>query len=233
MDYPEWRDKRAIIFDLDGTLYLQKPVRRAMLVRLLRAHAMRPVVGYRTIRFLSAFRRAQEALRVDAGGTNPADSQIRVACEQTGFDVNRGAALVSRWMEEETLDLLLLHRREGLLELLDALLGADKKLALLSDYPAHAKLLALEADHLFEVVVSAQDPDVGVFKPSPRGIEITLARLEIEPEHAVYVGDRAEVDYAAAQAAGVDCVIFASTSSPDAGFVSIRSCRHLQDMLLG
>jgi len=45
----------AIIFDLDGTLYHQSRLRRAMLLRLLRAHVSRPLEGLRTARILSAY----------------------------------------------------------------------------------------------------------------------------------------------------------------------------------
>lgn len=231
MSLTKLRDKRAVIFDLDGTLYLQKPVRRAMLLRLLRAHAVRPLVGYRTIRFLSAFRRAQEEMRTGVSGAT-ADRQIQVACEQSGLHIDRGAALVARWMEEEPLDLLRTHRRDGLIQMLGALHCAGKRLALLSDYPANAKVEAMEIGQFFEVIVCAQDADVGVFKPSPRGIEVTLERLGIEAEQAVYIGDRPEVDYAAARAAGVDCAIFTSSSSLDSGFVQLRSCVQLQQLLV-
>ena len=221
----------AVIFDLDGTLYLQKPVRRAMLLRLLRAHLTRPLAGYRTIRFLSAYRKAQEELRIVAG-TDAATRQLEIACEQARFAPGAAPAVVDRWMGREPLDLLRTHRREGLVELLEALRADGRKLALLSDYPAREKLAALEVEGLFDVVVCAQDPDVGAFKPSPRGLDVTLRRLGVQPRQALYVGDRPEVDYLAAKAAGVSCAIF-SSAPRTAGFVSITSCRELKALLLG
>lgn len=229
---PPWREKRAVVFDLDGTLYHQQPVRRAMLARLLRAHLLRPVEGYRTLRFLSAYRRAQEELRHDSADS-AAVRQLRHACERSRFDLSLAPDVVSRWMEREPLDLLRAHRRPGLIELLQDLNDAKIRLALLSDYPAALKLRALEAEDLFEVVVCAQDPEVGAFKPSPRGLEVTLRRLGVGPGDALYVGDRLEVDLPAARAAGVDCALFTAAAPRDSAFVAVQSCSQLRDLLLG
>jgi FMN phosphatase YigB (HAD superfamily) len=228
---PPFRDKQAVIFDLDGTLYHQKPVRRAMLARLLRAHLLRPFEGYRTIRFLSAYRRAQEELRNESAA-DAANRQLLHACERARFDSALAPAIVGRWMEREPLDLLRIHRRAGLVEILQNLRDAGIRLALLSDYPATRKLEALGIAHLFEIVVSAQDPEVGAFKPSPLGLEVTLRRLGVQPGAALYVGDRPDVDSAAARAAGIDCAIFTSATK-GAGFTPVRSCCELRKLLLG
>ena len=46
----------AVIFDVDGTLYDQPPLRRAMAIRLMRCVAREPFTGSRTIRVLRAYR---------------------------------------------------------------------------------------------------------------------------------------------------------------------------------
>ena len=58
--------------------------------------------------------------------------------------------------------------------------------------------------------------DEGVAKPDPRILLITLERLGVLPEQAVFVGDSATSDMAAAQAAGVDFIWF----RPDGRFDS-------------
>lgn len=58
--------------------------------------------------------------------------------------------------------------------------------------------------------------DEGVAKPDPRILLITLDRLGVLPEQAVFVGDSAKSDMAAAQAAGVDFIWF----RPDGRFDS-------------
>ncbi|MFO7625980.1 MAG: HAD family hydrolase [Candidatus Fermentibacteraceae bacterium] len=56
----------------------------------------------------------------------------------------------------------------------------------------------------------------GVAKPDPRILLITLERLGVLPEQAVFVGDSAKSDMAAAQAAGVEFIWF----RPDGRFDS-------------
>ena len=55
---------KALVFDIDGTLYRQGPLRGAMLSRLLRKHAMHPIRGWQTFRVIKAYREAQEHLRM-------------------------------------------------------------------------------------------------------------------------------------------------------------------------
>src|SRR5215469_4197333 len=54
---------KGMVFDLDGTLYRQEPVRRGIAWRIVRAHLVQPLRGIRTVRILYAYRHAQETLR--------------------------------------------------------------------------------------------------------------------------------------------------------------------------
>jgi putative hydrolase of the HAD superfamily len=106
------------------------------------------------------------------------------------------------------------------------------RLGVLSDYPPEAKLAALGVGDLFDAVLCAQAPEVGVFKPNPRGILVLLERLGVAPSEALYVGDRAEVDAAAARAAGVACAILSSKAGGAGdGFLSVTSYAELRGVL--
>lgn len=224
---------KAVIFDVDGTLYRQPPLRRAMAVRLLRAHLVHPMRGLRTVRVIAAYRRAQEELREVAVDRDLAEAQLQMAAEHTGVDSAEVARCVARWMETAPLDLLARFAQPGLQQSLGELRSWGLRLAVLSDYPAEAKLEALGVAELFDVVVCAQDPEIGVFKPHPRGLEIVLKRLGIDASEALYVGDRAEVDAASAAAAHVPCVILAESRSGAAGlgFIQSTSFREMAKML--
>jgi HAD superfamily hydrolase (TIGR01509 family) len=230
---------KAIVFDLDGTLYRQDSLRRAMLLRLLRAHATRPLSGLQTFRVLGAYRRAQERLR--ESGTSSvervdlAEAQIELACQQTGADHDFVSACVGRWMEQEPLALLARHLQPGLLEFLRACGERGLRLGVLSDYPADAKLKALGLDGFFDVVLAAQSPEVGVFKPHPRGLLLAAERLGATPPECLYVGDRAEVDGPAAAAAGMACCIVTrrpvSPGSPR--WMQVGGYSQLHELVLG
>ena len=199
---------RAVVFDVDGTLYHQKPVQRGMLRRLALGHLARPWRGPRTLRALSTYRKGQEALRASGEAFGDlADAQVRFAAERTGVPAAEVASLVRLWMEQKPLDLVARAKRDGLDRLLEGLGARGVRLGVFSDYPPEAKLEALGVRSFFDVVVWAQQPDVGRFKPDPLGIRLAAERLGASLDVAAYVGDRIEVDAQAAEAAGMSGAI--------------------------
>lgn len=202
---------RAVVLDVDGTLYQQGPVRRAMMARLVRAHWRRPKSGFDTTRVLAAYRRAQESLRSSAFEGDVTTAQADMAAQQSGVDKAAVLACVDRWMETTPLDLIAASARDGLAEALDVMAKSGLKLAVVSDYPAHRKLQALGIADRFDTVVSAQDARVQSFKPNPRGILVALQDLGVGAGEALYVGDREEVDARAAAAAEMRCVLIGTS----------------------
>jgi FMN phosphatase YigB (HAD superfamily) len=195
---------KALVVDVDGTLYRQSTVRSRMFMRLLKQTLLRPKDMYEVWRALQAYRNAQETLRetcpecADLGA-----EQLRTAAAACGLSKDVMATHVGNWMETAPLDLLRPSRRADVWDCLMKAKQHGLRLAVWSDYPATAKLNAMGLDGLFHVVVCAQDHDVRKFKPDPRGLEVALAKLEVRGEHAVYIGDRPEVDGVAAHRAGV------------------------------
>ena len=222
---------KALIFDVDGTLYRLRALRQAIALRMLRVYSANPAEGLRTIRIISAYRHAQERLRGHAAG-DIAAAQIGMACEHTRFDRDVVARCIERWMEQEPLSLLGRFVQPGLLDLLRASQSQGLRLATLSDYPAEHKLRAMNVIAFFDLVLSAQSPDVGVFKPDPHGLKVALDRLGVGAEESLYIGDRVDVDAAAAKAAGVPCVILAGRS-PNAGdeYTAVSGYPELQHLL--
>jgi len=225
---------KTVVFDVDGTLYKQGPLRRAMAMRLLRAYAFRPIRGLRTLRILSAYRQAQEHLRDAPASVDLADAQIRVACERTRIERSLVAECVARWMEHEPLTCLGRFVWPGLVDFVTACKARGLRLAALSDYPADAKLEALGLTGVFEVVLCAQSPVIGVFKPHPRGLQVALERLGTPASQSLYIGDRAEVDAAAAAAAGMPCAIVTQrrTASSQRSWIEVSDYAELHKMVL-
>lgn len=203
-----WRTQpiRGVLFDVDGTLYRQGPVRRAMLVRLLTGHLTSPLRGFKTLRLLRAYRAALEKMRdstevhADLGA-----AQLHQACG--GRAPDGSASLIERWIELEPLDVIARSRYDGLLEFCRAAKSANVRLGVFSDYPPRKKLESLGLADYCDTVVSAQDPEVCRFKPDPAGLKIAASRMQLPPEQVAYVGDRPGVDGAAAARAGMLCFI--------------------------
>jgi putative hydrolase of the HAD superfamily len=78
------------------------------------------------------------------------------------------------------------------------------KLGILSDAPsreAWLRLCFINFHHFFNDVVTFDD--TGERKPSPKPFKEILKRLEVEPDHAIMVGDWAERDLLGAKSVGM------------------------------
>ena len=209
---PDLRRYRLVVFDLDGTLYHQGPVRRAMLSELLLSP--RGADGSGRLGRLSVLRRFRQ-MREEFARTAPKDYETPLfsrLSEVTGLEVPTLRRLVREWMEERPLRRVRTARVRGASDLFDALRGHGIQIAIWSDYPVPDKLAALDlrADH----AVSASDPDVAALKPNPAGLRWLLERTGIAPEDTLMVGDRDSHDGAASRAAGVDFLLRARRGPP-------------------
>ena len=198
---------KAVVMDVDGTMYSQRPVRRHMVLRLAMFALRNPLPGLRTLRCLRAFRQAQEQLRGRKGMRSVAQCQIEEAARRSGYSADFITECVHRWMEKAPLAAIRKARYTGLLEFCEWARQAGLRRAVLSDYDPREKLRALEVEDYFPVIACAQDPDIGVFKPNPAGLWVAVRRLGASPDETVYIGDRPGVDGAVALAAGVTGVI--------------------------
>ncbi len=191
-----------VVFDVDGTLYDQRGLRMAMLGALL-ANSVRtrslevPIV-------LQAYRHCRERLAGEMA-TDFADRQFAdtaMRCGRSPDDVRR---IVDEWIENRPLQFLRRYRCAGIDSLFAVLAARKVVLAILSDYPAERKLraLGLSAD----IMVSADDHDVGSMKPHPAGLAKILSQANVEPDRAVMVGDRVDRDWAVADKLGVRALI--------------------------
>jgi|RhiMetdeSRZDD1v2_1073273.scaffolds.fasta_scaffold102210_3 putative hydrolase of the HAD superfamily len=224
---------KALIVDVDGTLNRQGPVRCAMFWRLLCAHLGNPAGALSTVRLLRAYRTAQESLRglplIDG---DLATVQLRLACKCANVKPEVVTSTVVRWMEREPLRFLSRSLRDGVMEFLKAAVDQGLRLGVVSDYPAVAKLQAMGMAHFFDVIVTAQDPEVQAFKPNPRGLKVALERLGVTKHEAVYIGDRPDVDVSTASSAGLACVIMGRRNVVDRrGWIEISSYRDLLEVI--
>jgi HAD superfamily hydrolase (TIGR01509 family) len=194
-----------MLFDLDGTLYRQPPLRLRMALELALSPLGGPLAALRAARGVAAFRRAREALRAEPGGV------ARLQYERPAADLGVEPSLLEGWVREWIHERPLRHlrglRAPGLVELLDGLAQRGIRAGIFSDYPARAKLEALGVADRFDPVLCATDPEIDVFKPNPRGFLRACEIWGLAPAQVLYVGDRAEVDAEGARRAGMACVL--------------------------
>jgi HAD superfamily hydrolase (TIGR01509 family) len=219
---------RAVIFDVDGTLYRSAPVRSGMVRRLLLHAVLQPRRGLRDIRRLRAFRDAQELLRGAPEAPDLDALQVehaRRVCGGTSQDVRN---CVDEWMSRRALDLVRAAAMPGLAATLRELRAGGLRLGVFSDYPPDEKLAALGIADLFDAVACAQDRRVGRFKPDPKGLEVVAADLGTTPAETLYVGDRIDVDAEAAARGGFPFVLLGGSGPLD---VPVRRIASLSDVV--
>ncbi|MFH1139008.1 MAG: HAD family hydrolase [Pseudomonadota bacterium] len=202
---PDWPGTRAVIFDVDGTLYDQRRLRIKMALDLARSCLFRPS-GWKELLVIRTFRRTRAGL---AGGEvqNLAAAQYQACARKLGIAPRQVEHIIEKWMFRAPLRHLGACRRPGVRDFMLLLKARGIKTGVFSDYPAREKLEALDLHP--DVVLAATDPEVDRLKPDPKGLILTARRLGIPARECLYIGDRDDLDGAAARSAGMGCLIFA------------------------
>jgi putative hydrolase of the HAD superfamily len=199
----DWRDIRLVAFDVDGTLYSQRPLRLRM-ARDMVLHSVKRR-DLTTISVVSTYRRIRERL-----GDEEVEDFDRVLIDETAkamsLSPERVRTIVSDWIETRPLQYLKNCVLPGVSQLFIGLKRSGRKIGIFSDYAATEKLAAmgLEADH----VVAACD--VGLLKPHPVGLQSLMASAGVTAGDTLFIGDRADRDGISGQRAGVRTLIRSS-----------------------
>lgn len=193
---------KLVVFDLDGTLYRQAPVRRAMFVDLLR-YGGAPG-RYQRFNILRHFRRMREELAIEAPKDFEGPLFARLA-SRTGYPEPFLIELVREWMEERPLIHLKAAMVAGARDFIENLRGQGVAVTVWSDYPVQAKLKTL--DIAVDDTLTASDENVNALKPDPTGLYLAMDQAGVGPGETLMVGDRLTHDGAAATAANVDFLL--------------------------
>jgi len=199
---PNWDEIELVVFDVDGTLYDQRGLRLCMMQEMLLASVRR-----REIRFISilrSYRRIREHLG-DSHHEGFEQELVARTAGAVGCSEQQVRSTAEEWLERRPLRHLIRYRYPHLPELFRRLRKHGKTIGIFSDYPARKKLEALQLDA--DVIVCAGDEDVGVLKPHAKGLQVLMSRAAANPATTIMIGDRAERDGLAAQAASVRALI--------------------------
>jgi putative hydrolase of the HAD superfamily len=198
----DWGPIRLLVFDMDGTLYRQQALRLAM-ARALLAHAIARR-DTETLSIIGSYRRLKESL---ADAETPDFEPVLLAGVAARHKCTPAqvAAIIADWIETRPLPLLANARVRGVETVFARARASGRRIGVLSDYPATAKLAALGLAADF--IVAASDPDIALMKPHPRGLQSLVQRAGVTAAQTVMIGDRPERDGAAAHRAGTAVLI--------------------------
>lgn len=193
---------KLVVFDLDGTLYRQAPVRRAIFLDLIR-HGGAPG-RFERFKILHRFRKIREDLAIE-GPKDFEEPLFSKLAARTGYQKSFLIELVEEWMEQRPLVYLKAAMVAGARDFIETLRENGVTVAVWSDYPVRAKLETLDitVDH----EISASDENVNALKPDPSGLYLAMERSGVGPSETLMVGDRLSRDGAAAAAADVDFLL--------------------------
>lgn len=216
-----------------------------MAAYLVMAHLLRPLQLLKTVKIISAYRKAQESLRALSpdvlspetaapspdGGVSLAARQLASTAASTGEPREVIIRILGDWFEKKPLRFLKLCRRRGVVSLLTRLKKQQIILGVFSDYPARDKLKALNLTHFFDTIVSAHDNGISGFKPETSGFQASARKMNLPPSRILYVGDRMDTDGAGAAAAGMKAAIIGKKPGTAGNKPNITAIRKLPDIL--
>lgn len=193
---------RAVIFDVDGTLYHQRPVRLRMAARMAGYYGTRPR-RLSELKGILAFRKLREE---EAYQTVSQEDQIREAARRAGIpDASALEKAIQHWMFSAPLREIAAHPKKEVISFLRRMQAEGRKIIIYSDYAAEEKLKALQLEP--DAVYYPGTAGMRELKPSRESMNLILSREGLRPDQAMMVGDREEKDGRSAELAGMPFVI--------------------------
>ena len=195
---------KAVVYDVDGTLYPLWPMRFYMLREMAWRFAHSPIRLLRELRVLQVYRSMLDRLRGrSAADPDISDPQLHAAARKLGMEPADIHDTVHEWVAKRPLRFLPRIEKTDLVETITTLHRRGVPQGVYSDYPPDGKLAALGLGGCFQAVIWSGQRGVGEFKPSPKGFTEIARLLGVEPSEVVFVGDRAGRDGRGARAAGM------------------------------
>lgn len=217
-------DKRAVLLDLDDTLYLSEPCENAAHEAILSAVATASGISAGDIR--SAYDEARRTVKKRLSDRGSSHSRMLYLTEMT-HELERPDLLehVREWNElfwHTYVDYAKLRPRA--MPFIDAVRAAGRKVAIVSDLTLAPQLYKLERFDLFgrldAIAISEEALDD---KPHHEIFRIALERLGVEPGDALMVGDDADKDGKGAHRLGIAFVQIPLSDVEGATFDEIAS----------
>lgn len=204
------------VFDLDGTLYYQKPFRIRMLLYLL-TYGMTHLGKIGEFFLLKEYRSVREKwdecisdhIGKQLDRELPLeDLQYAYVAKKNKVETQRVKDAVQFFMMEVPLGILPGFRDPITCNWIRSLRESGKKVIVYSDYPVKDKLecFGLMVDGMY----TSADEKIGCMKPDPKGLQVIMTEWRVDKERIVMIGDRYEKDGLAAEENGIDYLILSS-----------------------
>lgn len=197
---------KAVIFDVDGTLYDQRKLRLFMAWEMVIC-VLRQPGRIAALRILWHFRRMRGKLAAEASFDLESRQYVWPAQTASGSP-EKVRKLIQDWMFERPIAYLSSWRYPNTQALLAQLQQQGIPAGVFSDYPGINKLRALGL--IAKVVVSATWAEVNRLKPDPTGLLVAVVKLGAPVPECLFMGDQEAKDGECARLAGMPGLIMAA-----------------------
>ncbi len=191
---------KLVVFDLDGTLYNQKKMRKSMLLKLLSYYCLRPFRWF-DLKIIDTFRKEREKLAFVNDLVNLQELQYQVCATKLNIEKEEVKKVIDYWLLHAALPLLHKWVYPEIREFLKDLKSNNISIAVWSDYAAVDKIKAMNIDA--DLIVAATDAQIDKLKPNTTGLSYILNYFNCPPEKALMIGDRDKLDGEAARRMGM------------------------------
>jgi HAD superfamily hydrolase (TIGR01549 family) len=202
---------KAIIFDVDGTLYNQNKLRRRMFSEMFKSLIHSPKNHFLNLKMIWDFRKAR-ARNFYLKVPDLDNQQYIWGAQVSKVSPEKVRQVIIEWMERKPLRHLEACRYQGVMELFCKIRECGILIGIFSDYPARDKLeaLGLSAD----VIVSATSKEINRLKPDPMGLRVAAMKLQTPVDECLFIGDQDEKDGECARRASMPYLILKKTGKP-------------------
>lgn len=201
---------RAVLFDIDDTLYPYAPCNGAGeegMRAALSAITGTPLSAQKFAELLSA---AKRHVKTHTAGTAACHNRMLYSqrlCELCGcFSAAHALTVYNAYWDAYLAQMQLF---DGALALLQDIRSAGVKLGFCTDLTAHIqmrKLVQLGIADIADAMVTSEES--GAEKPDPRSYRLLLQKLGVSPKEAVMIGDDYRKDILGAQSLGIHTIQF-------------------------
>ncbi len=171
------------IFDLDGTLYDKKGLKKWMALKAIR--------DFRPLKMFLAEKKSREELCLLETGEVSYERLYECIAKYSGRSVDHARRWYEQWYMPSMVAQIRRHcpLRPGIREKLDRIKAEGDAMIILSDYGCiHEKLQAIGLDESY-FSRFLDSPSIGGYKPSARVFRNALEIIGARPEDCVMIGD--------------------------------------------
>lgn len=193
------KNKKVIIFDLDGTLYYQYGVQCFMGCQMLlyyflhfwRWKELMAIMYYRKIR--------------EKNIKNIVEDQYNIVAKKYKFEEEQVKMIVDTWLFKKPLNIIKIFKDKKLYKLIYKFKEMGMKIIIYSDYPTKEKLEALNIP--YDKTYDSTHSEINTLKPDPKGLQYIIKDNNLNKNEILFIGDRDSKDGQCARNCNIDYVI--------------------------